>query len=780
MPPKYNQIKKLLEEHAKTKFSEKPNVDNKILEEFVGKVFSLIPEAELVDSAYSLPERYTLAYKLASDELKRIEDTEKMSRSFSKTKDRKEDEEKEGQNENTEDEPKEEKEEKPIQKNEKTNYNGVAINTSKTGSIVSKNLNNKSQKYLGDLNNVENSIADSKFIAELKATGKLPQNASGQEVVMALKLHSMGVSSVDFIQKTYDNTGLLSQHKEQLFTAGIIMSALEDTNSNEFNNVREYFQNPEVNIQTYSIQPPTSPSQISMSNDMQDVLSFVTDEAKGKGVEFLKGKAKKYVSEALKKGWGKVGEALKTKAIEESAKTAAAAAVEATATAATAPTVIGPVIVLVGSALLALGKKTIGKGLELITGEKKFSKQIRDLAIIGGGITLLSGLPVVGIPLLVFGIVPGIVGVSVGSRIVGAFTTVAGVAMFLLKTAVVSLLTNIVLAAVISVLSIVLIYTIINMSAYVVPPGGFGTKTEMMAKGEYFPREGGEDSNPYLSVNKSVDVNSVEIDFEGNVTYTLTICASITDIQITSIDCDCTVYGETDLVPGYETATCSLGESFEGGVGIVIPANTCQTFTFTEFLYGGAYIDTAIVNKCCVTGVADDESWTNCGTASLTVGEPPFDCPEGSPMQCINGECPTVAQWPGDSYSHDSVEAVDLNVGWGDHDCGWPVVATHGGIAHIRYSSQPGYGNYIDIESVCNGVTFYSRYAHLGTINVTEGQAIVEGMQIGTVGDSGTDNCHLHYEFRKCLAVYGCGYLCPNGDTDLNGLPCMLGYFSLP
>lgn len=73
-------------------------------------------------------------------------------------------------------------------------------------------------------------------------------------------------------------------------------------------------------------------------------------------------------------------------------------------------------------------------------------------------------------------------------------------------------------------------------------------------------------------------------------------------------------------------------------------------------------------------------------------------------------------------------------------------VTAEGIVEKIEYSNK-GYGNYILVAHV-NG--YQTRYAHLNTINVVEGQHVKRHMVIGTSGNTGmTTGPHLHYEILK-------------------------------
>jgi murein DD-endopeptidase MepM/ murein hydrolase activator NlpD len=83
---------------------------------------------------------------------------------------------------------------------------------------------------------------------------------------------------------------------------------------------------------------------------------------------------------------------------------------------------------------------------------------------------------------------------------------------------------------------------------------------------------------------------------------------------------------------------------------------------------------------------------------------------------------------------------------------GTPVYASGDGVIEDveQNNTGSGYGNSILINHKVNGLS--SRYAHLSTINVKQGQKVVRGQLIGTVGSTGLSTApHLHYE----ILIYG-------------------------
>lgn len=75
---------------------------------------------------------------------------------------------------------------------------------------------------------------------------------------------------------------------------------------------------------------------------------------------------------------------------------------------------------------------------------------------------------------------------------------------------------------------------------------------------------------------------------------------------------------------------------------------------------------------------------------------------------------------------------------------GQPVYATGDGVVESTEINFSGYGNVIVID---HGFGYKTRYAHLQEIKVTQGQVVIRGDRIGTLGSSGlSTGPHLHYE----------------------------------
>jgi murein DD-endopeptidase MepM/ murein hydrolase activator NlpD len=94
----------------------------------------------------------------------------------------------------------------------------------------------------------------------------------------------------------------------------------------------------------------------------------------------------------------------------------------------------------------------------------------------------------------------------------------------------------------------------------------------------------------------------------------------------------------------------------------------------------------------------------------------------------------------------------------GNRDLGKPVYATAHGIVVLARDMRMSWGNLIIIRHIFleNGAmkTVDSVYAHLDQIMVREGQQVVRGQQVGTIGTAhGMYAAHLHFEIRKNLNI---------------------------
>jgi murein DD-endopeptidase MepM/ murein hydrolase activator NlpD len=82
-----------------------------------------------------------------------------------------------------------------------------------------------------------------------------------------------------------------------------------------------------------------------------------------------------------------------------------------------------------------------------------------------------------------------------------------------------------------------------------------------------------------------------------------------------------------------------------------------------------------------------------------------------------------------------------------------PVVSVADGVVvqSTPTASPKGYGELVVIEHP--QFKIWTRYAHLNTRTVKVGAVVKAGQQIGTLGTSGTDNTHLHFDIARKPAL---------------------------
>lgn len=101
--------------------------------------------------------------------------------------------------------------------------------------------------------------------------------------------------------------------------------------------------------------------------------------------------------------------------------------------------------------------------------------------------------------------------------------------------------------------------------------------------------------------------------------------------------------------------------------------------------------------------------------------------------------------WEGQTRTnHSPPNAIDLN---SDNDFGKPVLASASGtVSTVQNLGSTSYGKYVVID---HGSGWKTYYAHLNSFNVSVGQYVAQGKQIGTLGNTGgSTGPHLHFEER--------------------------------
>ncbi|MBT2571069.1 peptidoglycan DD-metalloendopeptidase family protein [Planococcus sp. ISL-110] len=79
---------------------------------------------------------------------------------------------------------------------------------------------------------------------------------------------------------------------------------------------------------------------------------------------------------------------------------------------------------------------------------------------------------------------------------------------------------------------------------------------------------------------------------------------------------------------------------------------------------------------------------------------------------------------------------------------GTPIVAAASGM--VSYAgNMGGYGNVVILTHSINGQTHATVYAHMNSINVSVGQSVSQGQQVGGMGNTGrSTGTHLHFEIH--------------------------------
>ncbi len=96
----------------------------------------------------------------------------------------------------------------------------------------------------------------------------------------------------------------------------------------------------------------------------------------------------------------------------------------------------------------------------------------------------------------------------------------------------------------------------------------------------------------------------------------------------------------------------------------------------------------------------------------------------------------------------------------GATDLGAPVyAAAHGTVVYAR-DAGPGWGNVVRVLHRTAQGPIETVYAHLDRIDVTDGDLLQRGTQLGTIGDAhGRYVPHLHFELRTIVGMdLGPGY----------------------
>lgn len=122
----------------------------------------------------------------------------------------------------------------------------------------------------------------------------------------------------------------------------------------------------------------------------------------------------------------------------------------------------------------------------------------------------------------------------------------------------------------------------------------------------------------------------------------------------------------------------------------------------------------------------------------------PIQWPFTTGVPISDGFGPRTAPCSGCSSYH---KGLDMNPGQGS-----PIQVVAEGVVTVAQSSDNGgLGVYAEIEHVIDGQRITSVYGHMleGSLQLTEGQVVTVGQQVGNVGNTGTSTgAHLHFEIH--------------------------------
>lgn len=498
-------------------------------------------------------------------------------------------------------------------------------------------------------------------------------------------------------------------------------------------NLGEY---PTENVFVFAQNGPSDLLISSQPTVVESTLSFFTSAVTNKVSSLILNKVGGKISEKLAgSALGKAAGKLIGQLTGKAAGAGLAAAGAGTGAAATAWTGPGA---LIGAAVGAI----IGKLVEKIGPWLKKNKD--NLVILGGlmiGGGLLAGAPLLvflGAPLVLAGLGLGAIGTSIGAAAGLAIATLTGGFLSVIGLPVIITLVSIPIL-------VVIILFIINSGAYLVPPQ-MSTASAIVS--------------PYIDVKKvanpagpfqNSDLKPLEVE------YTITITAKKDALSNVKVSYSCNVVKEgsspqcppTDpvLKPGSQISISELSGSTQGSTQDTISPTESFSFSYKQSYTAPTFEDTFVVDTINVAAtLPDGKSVSSAASASIKIGKPPEECPEGWPIYPEgNEQLLPITQGPQGTYSHSNPgydEAIDI----GTKSIPHIVTSRSSGIVEVKMGEDAYKSpDPIDVHVVtnCGGNTIKIIYAHLKDVYVVDGQAVALGQVIGISGWH-----HLHYEFQ--------------------------------
>lgn len=407
------------------------------------------------------------------------------------------------------------------------------------------------------------------------------------------------------------------------------------------------------------------------------------------------------------------------KAVGKKVATKIATTIATQAAASTVP-VIGNIVAFVGQFIIGKLKNFISK-LKTKEGKEKLLTYLFGAMIIGG---IFLGGPL-GAALIVGGLVPGVGSLAAkagGFGHLGANIGNYGHAFMSGLTNVVfpSLAGPLIIAFISVPAAIAFILFIINSGAYVVPP------TANLSPGLI--------ESPYIGAIKTA---SPAGPFENSnlpitIEYTVEVVAKKGTLTNIKFEDGCRVIKDGSQ-PSCPSPSSKIPEEPES-----ISPTSSFSFSYSRTFSNSTFNDSLIVDTFTITAdVPEKQGAQTATTASVIIGDPPDECPNGWPA------FGRLTQGAYAAFTHSNAEAIDIALSVGN-----PITARHTGTVRSFGNIGP-YGKHVEIVSICDGKEFFSRYAHFSVVSVKTGQLITLGETIGLSGNTGNSTGpHLHYEFR--------------------------------
>ncbi len=253
--------------------------------------------------------------------------------------------------------------------------------------------------------------------------------------------------------------------------------------------------------------------------------------------------------------------------------------------------------------------------------------------------------------------------------------------------------------------------------------------------------------NEFFAVTKSTNRPTLEnTDLPATVTFTITLRAKDTSLTAIGITDRININGE--FVNNFSIAP-QLGPECANPPEQLEP----QTSWSCNFNYeirnsdSRVFDNSLLINTVTIAANPEGaERLTSSASTSVTIGDPPADCPRGWPT---TGD---ITQGPEGRSSHAENSVLYNGIGMESLDIaggiGVPVYATFNGtVMNINRPESP-LNKVINIAVTgCGDLTLVS-YIHLKDVNVAASQQVTFGQLIGTQGNPG-GGAHLHYQFNQ-------------------------------